>query len=290
MSVISLHSAHIVGLEAHLVHVEVDVSSGMYSFSIVGLGDKAVEESKDRVVTALKNTQLAAPKSEHHKIVVSLAPADTKKEGSHFDVPIALGYLASSKKVAHGALGKKLFIGELGLNGEVRSFSGILPVTLLAKQHGFESIFVPYENREEAALVSGITVYGVKRIEELVQHLTSLISGEAGILTPTEETEITHLRPDYFLDFKDIQGQDTAKRALQIAAVGGHNIALYGAPGTGKTMLARAFTGILPTLSKEEIVEVTKIHSIAGNQKGLITHPPFRYPTPHTHPSLPCQY
>ncbi len=274
MSVISVPSAHIQGLHASLVSVEVDLSTGLYAFTIVGLPDKAIDESKDRIVTALKNSGLATPKSDHHKIVVSLAPADTKKEGTHFDVPIALGYLATAKKITT-SFHKKLFIGELSLHGGIQPIHGVLPIAELAKKLGFEELYVPYANKEEAALVGGITVYGVKNLQELVEHLEQK---EGAVLSPIPKTIIPENRPDYFLDFKDIRGQESAKRALEIAAIGGHNIALYGPPGTGKTMLARAFTGILPKLKEEEVLEVTKIYSVAGKNSGLITHPPFRSP------------
>jgi magnesium chelatase family protein len=246
----------------------------LYSFTIVGLPDKAIDESKDRIATALKNSGLATPKSDHHKIVVSLAPADTKKEGSHFDVPIALGYLVTAKKLAAPLTGK-MFVGELSLHSEIQPTQGILPVAELAKAQGFKELYVPYANREEAALVRGIDVYGVKNLTELVNHLEHKNNFS---LEVTPVTTIPHIRPDYFLDFKDVKGQESAKRALEIAAIGGHNIALYGPPGTGKTMLARAFTGILPPLKEHEVLEVTRIHSIAGKNSGLVTHPPFRSP------------
>ena len=274
MSVISVHSAHIQGLHATPISVEVDLSTGLYSFTIIGLPDKAIDESKDRIVTALKNSGLATPKSDHHKIVVSLAPADTKKEGSHFDVPIALGYLSTAKKLT-SSLSGKMFIGELSLHGEIQPTHGVLPIAELTKELGYKELYVPFDNKEEAALVGGIAVYGVKTLSELVSHLEQK---EGMILEPVQKTKIPHSRPDYFLDFKDVRGQEGAKRALEIAAVGGHNIALYGPPGTGKTMLARAFTGILPKLKEEEVLEVTRVHSIAGKNSGLITHPPLRSP------------
>lgn len=274
MSVVSIFSAHIQGLHASLVTVEVDISTGLYSFTIVGLPDKAIDESKDRIATALKNSGLATPKSDHHKIIVSLAPADIKKEGSHFDVPIAIGYLVASKKLAATVTGK-LFIGELSLHGEIQPATGVLPIAELAYALGYKELYVPFANKEEAALVKGITVYGVKNLSELIAHLEGKVGAS---LTSTPKTHIPYIRPEYVLDFKEVRGQEGAKRALEIAAVGGHNIALYGPPGTGKTMLARAFTGILPKLEEHEVLEVTRVHSIAGKRSGLITHPPFRSP------------
>jgi magnesium chelatase family protein len=279
MSVASILSAHIVGLDSDPVTVEVDVSSGLYSFSIVGLPNKAIDESKDRVIAALKNTGLQNPKTENHKVTVSLTPSDTKKEGSHFDVPIALSYLVASKVLT---IPKDIgwFVGELSLTGDILPMKGVLSVALAAKKLGVASLYVPYENKEEAALIEGIRIYGCKNLKDLVLHLGGNIEGEIALvsLTPEEKTEIIYTKPHSYIDFKDIRGQTLAKRALTIAAAGGHNIALYGPPGTGKTMLARAFTGILPPLDEEESLLVTRIHSVTANKNTLITHPPFRNP------------
>lgn len=280
MSVVTLGSAHVNHLQASPITVEVDISQGLYSFSIVGLPDKAIDESKDRVIAAIKNTGLRNPKTENHKVVVSLAPADVKKEGSHFDVPIALGYLLASKQIQNIPT-STWFVGELSLTGEVQPLRGILSIAEAAKKYQIQNLFVPFANRNEAALVEGVTVYGYKTLRELVRHLGGLLSEddiENNFITKTEPKEIIYLRPDFYLNINDIRGQETAKRALEIAAAGGHNIALYGPPGTGKTMLARAFTGILPALSKEEVLETTRIHSIAHTIDSIITHPPFRSP------------
>lgn len=279
MSVASLNSAHIVGLHAEPITVEVDVSQGLYSFSIVGLPDKAIDESKDRINAALKNTGLKNPKTENHKVTVSLAPAHIKKEGSHFDVPIALTYLVASKQLS---ISKNVgwFVGELSLTGDILPMMGVLSIAECAKKNGAEALYVPEENAEEAALVDGLIIYGCKHIREIILHLGGTIEGLEDLfsLTPQPKTEIVYVRPDSFLDFKDIRGQETAKRALEIAAAGGHNIALYGPPGTGKTMLARAFTGILPPLTHDEALEVTRIHSVAHSRTNIITHPTFRSP------------
>lgn len=279
MSVSSFNSAHIVGLDALKVTVEVDVSQGLYSFAIVGLPDKSIDESKDRIVAALKNTGLRNPKGENHKVTVSLSPAHIKKEGSHFDVPIAITYLAASKQLS---IPKDIgwFVGELSLTGEILPMMGVLSIAECAKKEGAKALYVPKDNVEEAALVEGLIVYGCSTIKDLVLHLGGTIDGVENIftLTPEKHTEIAYTRPDSFLDFKDVRGQETAKRALEIAAAGGHNIALYGPPGTGKTMLARAFTGILPPLTHTEAVEVTRIHSVAHTKTSIITHPPFRSP------------
>lgn len=279
MSVASFQSAHIVGLQALPITVEVDVSHGLYSFSIVGLPDKAIDESKDRVNAALKNSGLRNPKVENHKVTVSLTPAHIKKEGSHFDLPIAITYLVASKQLS---LPKDIgwFVGELSLTGELLPMMGSLSIAECAKREGVQTLYVPEANAEEAALVSGLTVYGCKTIRDLVLHLGGTIDGVDTLveLRSQPHTELVYNRPDSFLNFKDIRGQETAKRALEIAAAGGHNIALYGPPGTGKTMLARAFTGILPQLTREESLEVTRIHSVSHTKTSLITHPPFRSP------------
>lgn len=282
MSVATLGSAHISGLNAEPITVEVDVSSGLYSFSIVGLPDKAIDESKDRIIAALKNSGLRNPKTENHKVTVSLLPAQIKKEGSYFDIPILLTYLVASKQLSLPKDQKELawFVGELSLTGEILPMNGILSIAECAKKHNIKSLYVPSANREEAALVEGLRVYPCKSVQELVLHLGGTIDGVVDVveIVPTPHTELTYIHPSTYLDFKDVKGQETAKRALEIAAAGGHNIALYGPPGTGKTMLARAFTGILPSLTKDEALEVTRIHSVANAKTSLITHPPFRSP------------
>lgn len=279
MSVATISCAHIVGLAAEKVTVEVDVSSGLYAFSIVGLPDKAIDESKDRIIAALKNSGAHNPKTEGQKVTVSLSPANIKKEGSHFDLPITLAYLAASKQLSIPSdIG--WFVGELSLTGDILPMKGVLLIAECAKSLGANALYVPYANKEEAALIDGLTVYGCKTLSDVVLHLGGTLKNTHDIvsLTPTEKTKLTYSRPHSFLDFKDIKGQETAKRALEIAAAGGHNIALYGPPGTGKTMLARAFTGILPPLTETEALEVTRIHSVSGKDTTLITHPPLRSP------------
>lgn len=279
MSVATTHSAHIVGLEASKVTVEVDVSRGLYSFSIVGLPDKAIDESKDRIIAALKNIGAKNPKTEGQKVIVSLSPASIKKEGSHFDVPIALAYLVASKQLTmpHDI---GWFVGELSLTGEILPMQGVLVIAEFAKATGAKALYVPYANREEAALIEGLTVYGCKNISDIILHLGGTLENNNDVvdIAPQEKTKITYSVPTIFLDFKDIKGQASAKRALEIAASGGHNIALYGPPGTGKTMLARAFTGILPPLTHDEALTVTRIHSLTKRGVSLITHPQLRSP------------
>lgn len=274
MSFAKLYAAQPVLTGAHIVSVEIDLSRGLHSFTVVGLPDKAVEEARDRVSAAIKNTGFKPPKSKNEKITISLAPADLKKEGPLFDVAIALAYLSSSGDIKLKS-DKKIFLGELSLDGEVRPVRGVLPIIREAKKKGFEEVFVPKENVKEAGLISGISIYGVGSLKDLVEHLKE--NGKK--ISPAEQTEIRDDKQTDTMDISDIRGQESAKEGLLIAAAGGHNIAFYGPPGTGKTMLARAFAGILPPLDEEEALEVTSIHSVAGLlDKTIVSHPPFRAP------------
>lgn len=267
-----VYSAQTNLLKVNLVRVETDISRGLFSFALVGLPDKAVEESRDRVSAAIKNSGFGSPKQKNQKVVISLAPAAEKKEGPSFDLAIALSYLLASGEITFDPE-KKLFIGELSLDGKLRKVNGVLPIARFARDEGIDELFVPKENAEEAALVSGLTVYGVESLEEAVLHL----EGKAA-LRPQRATELTPAAHSTATDFADVRGQERAKRGLLIAAAGGHNVAMYGPPGTGKTMLAKAFAGILPSLTFDEALEVTSIHSVAGLLSGFITEPPFRAP------------
>lgn len=274
MSFARVYTAQTNLLAGQIVTVEVDLSKGLHAFSIVGLPDKAVEEARDRVSSAVKNSGFTSPKSKNQKVVVSLSPADTKKEGSFFDVAIALGYLLADEDITFDP-GKKLFLGELALNGEVLPIRGALPLSEKAKQSGFSELYIPKENAREAALVQGITVYGVDTLSELIAHLTD----QSISIIPTPETQIEDIETETIVNFQDIRGQEGAKRGLEIAASGGHNVAMYGPPGTGKTMLARAFQALLPSLSNKEALEITSIHSIAGHLKNTVMiNAPFRSP------------
>lgn len=261
--------------DGSIITVEIDLARGLNAFNIVGLPDKAVEESRDRVGSALKNSGYSSPKHTNQKTIVSLAPAEVKKEGSFFDLPIALGYLLSAGELAFEPKGK-LFIGELALNGELRSVRGILPLTQLAKEKGFTEIFVPKHNASEAALIKGIAVYPVTTLDEIIKHLHPHSEEK---ISQQPITEIITDEITFPIDLSDVKGQEHAKRGLEIAAAGGHNVGMYGPPGTGKTMLARAFAGILPTLSRDDMLEITSIHSIAGTlDTTVITQHPFRSP------------
>jgi magnesium chelatase family protein len=275
MSVSKTYSAQLSGLNVHIVNIEVDLSNGLHAFAIVGLGDKAVEEARDRISAAIKNSSYTSPKQKNQKVVISLAPADLRKEGPSFDLGMALGYLIASGDIDFDPE-KKLFLGELSLEGELRKVSGVLPLVRGAKDYGFKEVYVPKENAIEAALVKGMIVYPASSLEEVIGHL---IARKNASLKRQPVTPIVYSKQNFDTDFSLIQGQETAKRGLEIAATGGHNIAMYGPPGTGKTMLARAFRTILPPLAHEEIMEVTGIHSLARILDApFITEPPFRSP------------
>jgi magnesium chelatase family protein len=272
----TVQAAQTTMLETQTIDVEVDILHGLHSFTIVGLAGKAVEESRDRVSAAIKNAGFETPKKKNQKIVIALAPADIKKSGPVFDLSIALAYLLADEQIAFNPE-KTLFVGELSLNGELRGINGTLPLARHAKAAGFKRMVVPDANAREAALVSGIDILPASSISEVVAHFDT--NSDDTPLEPAEETEIEYSSPEHTVDFADVRGNETAKRGLEIAAAGGHNILLFGPPGTGKTMLARAFNSILPSLDYEQVLEVTGIHSAAGEiGDELVTHPPFRAP------------
>ncbi|MHB1118152.1 MAG: YifB family Mg chelatase-like AAA ATPase [Minisyncoccota bacterium] len=272
-----IFSAQTVGLTAHIIDVEVDLSRGLHAFSLVGLPSTSVDESRDRVSAAIKNSGFTSPKQKNQKIVIALAPAELKKEGSHYDLAIALAYLAASGEASFDPT-KKLFLGELSLDGKLRPIRGTLLLAEAACRAGFTELFVPEDNAHEAALIDGITVYGARTLREVIEHLSKENSYVLTACT-RDSTCITHAPDEHHVDLAHIKGQDFAKRTLEISAAGKHNFAMWGPPGTGKTMLAQAFSHLLPELSQEEMLEVTGIHSVAGTLKGeVVVLPPLRAP------------
>ncbi|MBP2628941.1 MAG: Mg chelatase, subunit ChlI [Firmicutes bacterium] len=261
------------GLNGVLITVEVDIANGLPALDIVGLPDTAVRESRERVRAAIKNSGFEFPS---RRITINLAPADLKKDSSGLDLPIAIGILAASGQIVWDSCKNYLFVSELSLEGKLRGVSGILPMAIHCCEQGINNMVVAPENVQEALLVEGINVYAPLTLAQLVSHL------QHAIILPAEvKNMITHLFPGNSEDFADVQGQVVAKRALEIAAAGGHNLMMIGPPGSGKTMLARRITSILPAMSPQEALEVTKIYSIADllhNHAGLVTERPFRSP------------
>jgi len=267
-------SATLVGLSASVVEVEVDVSGGLPKTIIVGLPDTAVQEARERVKSAIKNSNAIFPYSH---VAINLAPADLPKNGTHFDLPIAMSILLNSGQIFFEPK-EKMFLGELALDGILRPVSGVLPIVLMAKEQGFKKIFIPEKNSTEAGLVSGIEIIPIKNLYQLIGYLQNLQKIDP--LEPADWRAILK-SPEPVFDMKLIKGQEAAKRALEIAAAGGHNLLLSGPPGTGKTLLAKALPSILPKLTTDEALEITKIYSVSGFlnlSKTLVTTRPFRSP------------
>lgn len=270
----AVFSAQVVGLDARIISVEADITPGLHIFSIVGLADKEVQESRERIAAAIKNVGGLAPHKKSQRVIINLAPADIKKEGPAFDLPIAVAYLLASHQLSFDPE-RKLFLGELGLDGAIRRVPGALPVAISGRAAGFRELFVPKGNGAEAAMVHGIEVREIAHVGELIDHF----SGKK-IIIPLPITPVPDGNESQN-DFSHIRGQEKAKRALEIAAAGGHNILMAGPPGVGKTILAQTLSSILPPLIHEEMLEVTKIYSIAGllgENNPFIKTRPFRNP------------
>jgi magnesium chelatase family protein len=261
-----VYSASTYGIDAYIVDVEVDIGFGLHSFVIVGLPDNAVKESQHRVSAAIKNSGFKFP---IRRITVNLAPADVKKEGAIFDLPIAIGMLSALGAFRSNILSKYLILGELSLDGTLRPIKGAISMAMAARDQKFAGIILPKDNAQKAALVEGATVYPVENIVEVIQFLSGTRTIEP---VKSDFENVFQAVSEYNVDFGEVKGQEHAKRALEVAAAGGHNILMLGPPGTGKTMLARRIPTILPKMELEEALETTKIHSVAGT---LISHQPI---------------
>ncbi len=275
MSLAKINSMALNGIDGYIVTVELDISNGLPSFDIVGLPDPSVKESKERVKAALKNSNYICPVK---RITVNLAPADKKKEGPSFDLPITVAILQASEQIKEPIPDDCAFLGEVSLDGKLRHINGVLPMIICAKENGIKKVFLPLDNAKEASVVDGVEIYGAESLVQIVKHL----SGEESIeQTTTDIDELFRQFSEYKVDFADVKGQQSVKRAIEVAVAGNHNILMIGSPGSGKSMIAQRIPTILPSLTFEEALETTKIHSISGvldSKVPLVTTRPFRSP------------
>lgn len=268
-------SSAVIGIDAHLVEVEVDITPGLPTFITVGLPETSVKESKERVKAAINNSGYTFSDD---RITVNLAPANIKKEGTGFDLPMAIGILIASGIIAQETMSRFLILGELSLDGRIKPVRGSLPTALAAKKAGYEGIIVPFHNRKEASVVNGISVFPATDLSQVVDFLRGFPTIQA---EPSDIQMVFDQTPPVEVDFSEVMGQQHAKRAMEVAATGGHNLIMIGPPGSGKTMLAKCLPGILPSLTFDEAIETTKIFSIVGmldEDQALITQRPFRAP------------
>jgi magnesium chelatase family protein len=286
MSLAKSYTAQLIGLTCQIITIEVDVANGLHSFSMVGLGDRAVEEAKDRISAAIKNIGYTSPKQKNQKVTISLAPADMRKEGASFDVAMAVAYLCAVDEfsIDEQHVARSIYIGELSLDGHIRKVPGILPILCQIQNLGFDTVYIPWENATEASLTQGVTVFAVRTLREVIDH----ISGASKLIPLIHHKPIKqHADRPHSFDMCHIRGNETAKRGLEIAAAGAHNIILTGPPGTGKTMLAQTFCSIMPDLSYKHALEVMSIYSAAHLLDGkILSLAPFR--APHHTASYPA--